>query len=346
MTAALAYIGETRLPATVPDTMRALQINIVSPDLSGVSIVRIATPQPGPDEVLVRIRAASVGFPDLLTARGLYHSKPELPYVGGSDVAGEVVAVGAGVTRFRVGDPVAAMYRGGGFAEFACYPATAVFPKPARLSFAEAAALGSAYLTAYVALVRYGALTPGEWLLVHGASGGVGLAAVDLGRALGARVIAAMSAQNKRSLVASEYGPEAVINGKAGFRETVKSITGGGADVIFDPVGGEVFTESTRCIAFGGRLLVVGFAGGQPAGVATNIALVKGFSVCGVRAGEYGRKFPQRGRENMEAILKLAAEGTIRPRVHAEVPFARWRDAFQMIVDRDVVGRAVLVFGT
>jgi NADPH2:quinone reductase len=171
---------------------------------------------------------------------------------------------------------------------------------------------------------------------------GVGLAAVDLARALGAKVIATSASDAKLKIVSDEYAPDAVLNVTRGFREEVKAITGGGADIIYDPVGGDVFDESVRCIAFDGRLLVIGFTSGRIPSISANMPLIKGFSVIGVRAGEYGRQFPERGRENMDAVWALAAAGTIRPRVHAELPLARWREAFDLLADRQVVGKAII----
>ena len=327
----------------VPKTMTALRVHAHLPDFTGLRFETVAVPQPAAGEVLIRIRAASVGFPDLLMTRGEYQAKPDLPFIGGADVAGEVAALGAGVSHLGIGDPVIALKRGGGFAGFAAYPAEAVLRKPERLSFAEAAALGSAYLTAYVALVRRARIEPGEWLLVHGATGGVGLAAVDLAKALGARVIAAGSSPEKLVTLAKAYRPDILLDSSAGFRDRVKAVTQRGADVIFDPVGGAVFEESTRCIAFGGRLLVVGFASGRIPSIAANIPLIKGFSVVGVRAGEYGRRLPEQGCENLDAIFSMAAEGRIHPHVHAELPLHRWREAFAMLEGRRVVGRVVLI---
>jgi NADPH2:quinone reductase len=181
-----------------------------------------------------------------------------------------------------------------------------------------------------------------EWVLVHGATGGVGLAAVDLARAFGAKVIATSRSPVKLAIVEREYSPDATLPAP-GFREAVKELTGGGADLVFDPVGGDVFDESTRCTAFGGRLLVVGFTSGRIATVPTNIPLIKGFSVIGVRAGEYGRRFPEHGAENMDAVWDLAAAGRIRPRVHATYPLDRWRDAFDAMARAEHVGKLVLV---
>ena len=326
-----------------PTTMRALVVETLASDFAGCAVRELPTPRPGPGEVLVRVRAASVNFPDLLMTRGEYQFKPPLPFTPGLDLAGEVAALGEGVTAWRVGDAVVGGARLGGFADYAVMAAEGLKAKPARLSFGEAAAYGAAYLTAYVALVRRARLEPGEWVLVHGAAGGVGLAAVDLAKALGARVIAASASDAKLKAIQDLYAPDAVVNVTGGFRDQVKAITGGrGADVIYDPVGGDVFDESVRCIAFDGRLLVIGFTSGRIPNVSVNMPLIKGFSVVGVRAGEYGRQFPEKGRENAEAVWKMADEGAIRPHVHAELPLDRWREAFDLLANRRVVGKAVI----
>jgi NADPH2:quinone reductase len=323
--------------------MRALVVHDLLPDYAGCRIDDVPDPEPGPGQVKVRVRAVSVNFPDLLMTRGDYQLKPPLPFTPGLDIAGEVTALGDGVTDFQIGDAVVGGARLGGFAPFAVLSADSLSPKPERLSFAEAAAYPAAYLTAYVALVRRANVQPGEWVLVHGAAGGVGLAAVDLAKTLGARVIAASASDAKLAVIQREYAPDAVVNVTGGFREQVKAITGGrGADVIYDPVGGDVFDESVRCIAFDGRLLVIGFTSGRIPSVSVNLPLIKGFSVMGVRAGEYGRQFPARGRENNAAIAALAAKGQIKPRVHAELPLERWREAFDLLAHRQVIGKAVL----
>ena len=322
--------------------MKALQVSTLSDDLSGTALVDLPEPVAKPGEVLIRVRAAALNFPDLLMTRGEYQLKPPLPFVPGMEVAGEVIA-GEG---YAAGEAVVAGTRLGGFAEIVSAPAAGVRRKPRHLSFAEAAGVGAAYLTAYVGLVRLGRVEPGEWVLVHGATGGVGLAAVDLATALGAKVIATSRSAGKLATLAAAY-PVAATLPAPGFRERVKEITGAdgkaGADVIYDPVGGDVFDESTRCIAFGGRLLVVGFTSGRIATVSTNMPLIKGFSVVGVRAGEYGRQFPERGRENLEAIWALAEARKITPRVHAEYPLADWRAAFEAMRDSAMVGKLVLV---
>lgn len=323
--------------------MRALLVKDLLPDFAGVEIAEVPTPSPGPGQVLVKVRAASVNFPDLLMTRGEYQMKPPLPFTPGLDLSGDVAVLGEGVTHLNLGDAVVGGARLGGFAEYAVMEAASLSPKPERLSYAEAAAYPAAYLTAYVALVRRARAEPGEWVLVHGAAGGVGLAAVDLAKALGCRVIAASASHEKLAKVRALYAPDETVNVTGGFRERVKEITDGrGADVIYDPVGGDIFDESTRCIAFDGRLLVIGFTSGRIPTVSVNMPLIKGFSVMGVRAGEYGRQFPEKGRENAAAVAALAASGKVRPHVHAELPLDRWREAFDLLANRQVIGKAIL----
>jgi NADPH2:quinone reductase len=199
-----------------------------------------------------------------------------------------------------------------------------------------------AYLTAYVALVRRGNLKAGETLLVHGASGGVGMAAVDIAKLLGATVIATGGSDEKLKRVKAQ-GADHVINTEGGFREAVKALTQGrGADVIYDPVGGDVFDESIRCINFDGRLLVIGFTSGRIASVPSNMPLIKGFSVVGVRAGEYGRKFPEKGEENLNTIWQWAEEGRTRPYVYGELPLLETLEGFRMLENRQVIGKLVI----
>jgi NADPH2:quinone reductase len=322
--------------------MRALVVEKLASDYAGCVVKDIPTPEPGPGQVRIKVRAAAVNFPDLMQTRGAHQHKPEIPFVGGMELAGEVDALGEGVTDFAVGDAVCSGGRGG-FAEYAILPAATLRRKPLGLSFGEAAGYPVAYLTAYVAFYRVANVQPGEWVLVHGAAGGVGLAAVDYAKLLGARVIAASASDEKLAVIAREYEVDATVNVTGGFRERVKELTGGrGADVIYDPVGGDVFDESIRCIAFGGRILSIGFTSGRLPTLPVNIALIKGFSVHGVRAGEYGRQNPQKGAENNEAIWKLAEEGKVRPRVDHEYPLDQWREAFETLAQRKVVGKTII----
>lgn len=322
--------------------MRALVCHELSEDFSGVEVRDVPKPAPGPGEVLIEVRATSINFPDLLLCQGKYQLKLEPPFTPGMDISGIVAELGDGVTGFEVGDAVCGGARFGGFAEYAVVKADGLQHKPDNLSFDQAASYSAAYLTAYVALVRRGRLQAGETLLVHGASGGVGMAAVDVGKLLGAKVIATGGSDEKLAAVKA-YGADHVLNTRDGFRAQVKDLTDGrGADVIYDPVGGDVFDESVRCIAFDGRLLVIGFTSGRIATVPTNMPLIKGFSVVGVRAGEYGRQFPDLGRENVEQIWDWARTGETRPYVHASLPLSETLEGFQKIKNRKVVGKLII----
>jgi NADPH2:quinone reductase len=321
--------------------MKAMVCRQLGAGLDVLQLEDVPEPQPAPGEVRVRLRAASLNYPDILMLRGEYQFKPPLPFSPGMEGAGVVDAVGDGVDTVRTGDAVVLGARYGCFAESVVVSASAVRPKPERLSFEAAAAYPAAYLTAWVALVRRAALQPGETLLVHGASGGVGLATVDLGRHLGARVIATTGRAEKLAALRAAGANEALV--APGFRDDVKALTGGrGADVVFDPVGGEVFDESVRCIAFDGRLLVVGFTSGRIPSIGVNMPLIKGFSVVGVRAGEYGRVFPERGRENLAAVDALAGSGAISPHVDSVFPLEQAVGAMQRLLERQVIGKVVL----
>ncbi len=325
--------------------MQALQVHDLSSDLSGCRLSAIDIPKRGPGEVLVRIRAASLNFPDLLMTRGEYQYKPEPPFTAGMELAGEVLEADRD-SPFAPGAGVMGGSKTGAMAEFACIEATRLRPVPAGLSFEKAAALGAAYTTACTGLVELGGLVAGQSVLIHGSSGGVGLAACDLAKALGARVIAATGIAEKRDRIEQAVAPEAVISATGRFRETIAELTGGGlCDIVFDPVGGDVFDESTRCVAFGGKLLVVGFAGGRIAAVSTNIPLIKGFSIVGVRAGEYARRFPARGRAIAEEVGRLASAGVIDPTIDRILPLSRWRDGFTAMANRELVGKLVFTPG-
>jgi NADPH2:quinone reductase len=322
--------------------MRALVCHTLTDDLSGVDVRDVPKPTPKPGEVLIKVAATSVNFPDILLTQGKYQLKLEPPFTPGMDISGIVEAIGDDIDGFKVGEAVCGGARFGGFAEYAIVSAAGLQKKPDNLSFEEAASYSAAYLTAYVSLVRRGNLKAGETLLVHGASGGVGMAAVDVGKLLGATVIATGGSDEKLAKVKA-YGADHVLNTANGFRQQVKDLTDGrGADVIYDPVGGDVFDESVRCIAFDGRLLVIGFTSGRIATVSTNMPLIKGFSIIGVRAGEYGRQFPERGAENVAQIWDWARQGKTRPAVHAALPLDRALDGFRMLQNREVVGKAVI----
>lgn len=325
--------------------MQALRVERLSGDLSGVTLADVAEPERGAGEVKVRVRAASLNFPDLLMTRGGYQFKPEVPFTSGLEFAGEVLEADP-ASGFAPGDRVMGGNKTGAFAEVTCVPAGKLSPMPAGMDFPAAAAMGAAYSTAFTGLVELGGLEEGQWVLVHGASGGVGLAACDLARALGARVIATTGSPAKATRIAALARPEAVITAEGRFREAVAELTDGAlADIVFDPVGGDVFDESTRCVAFGGKLVVVGFTSGRIADISTNIPLIKGFSIVGLRAGEYARRFPERGRAIQNAITRLTEAGAIAPAIDRTLPLSRWRDGFNAMARRELVGKVVFVPG-
>ncbi|MCL9999425.1 MAG: NADPH:quinone oxidoreductase family protein [Erythrobacter sp.] len=325
--------------------MQALVVERLTGDVSGVALADVAEPGRGAGEVKVRVAAASLNFPDLLMTRGEYQFKPEVPFTSGLEFAGEVLEADPG-SGFAPGDRVMGGNKTGAFAEIACVPAGKLSVMPTGMDFAAAAAMGAAYATAFTGLVELGGLQEGQWMLVHGASGGVGLAACDLARALGARVIATTGSPAKAARIAALACPEAVIVAEGRFREEVARLTGGAlADIVFDPVGGDVFDESTRCVAFGGKLVVVGFTSGRIAEVSTNIPLIKGFSIVGLRAGEYARRFPERGAAITRAITHLAEAGAIFPAIDRILPLSRWREGFDAMVRRELVGKVVFVPG-
>jgi len=321
--------------------MQALKVEQLSNDLSGVGLVDVPEPSRLRGEVLVRVHAASLNYPDLLMTRGEYQFKPEAPFTSGLEMAGEGIEADAG-SGFVTGDRVMGGNKTGAFAEIVSLPKRGLSHVPDGVSFANASAMGAAYSTAYTGLVELCGVKEGQWVLVHGASGGVGLAAVDLAKSLGANVIAATGVDAKRNAISALASPDEVIHTQGRFREQVSEITDGAlCDIVFDPVGGDVFDESTRCVAFAGKLVVVGFTSGRIAEIATNIPLIKGFSVVGLRAGEYARRFPERGAEINAEIAKLAASGQITPAIDRILPLSQWREGFEAMANRELVGKVV-----
>jgi NADPH2:quinone reductase len=295
---------------------------------------------PGAGEVKVKVEARGVSFVELLRVAGQYQDKSELPFVPGSEAAGVVIETGPGVSAVEPGDRVFAT---AGWVEEAVMPARQVMKLPDSIAFDVAAAFRGNYHTAYYGLQR-GRLRAGETLLVHGAGGGVGLATVDVGKLLGARVIAVASTEEKRA-VARQLGADWTIDpGTGGFRDRVKELTGGrGADVIFDPVGGDVFDESMRSIAPFGRILVVGFVGGRAALAKTNHLLIKDAEVIGYTAGALQRHDPAWARRNTEILIDWLAAGRLHPHVSHRVPLAEAARALHLVKDRKVIGKVVLV---
>ena len=306
-------------------------------------IEEVASRPLGAGQIRVRVRAAGINFPDILMAAGEYQLKPELPFTPGMEAAGDVSAIADDVTGVAVGDRVIVKLRHGGYADEVVVTAAHLTPLPSTFDYAEGATFLAAHGTAHHALVDRARIASGETLLVHGAGGGVGLAAVEIGKLLGATVIAAASSANKLAVAQARGADHGILYGAGPFRDAVKQITGGrGADVVFDPVGGEVFEQSLRCIAWGARLLVIGFTGGI--GVArTNLVLIKGASVLGVRAGEAARRDPAIGRARIAQLLNWAEQGKVRPNVSHRLPLAEVATAMRLLTDRKAIGRVALM---
>jgi NADPH2:quinone reductase len=313
-------------------------------DPSAMQLREVPDPEPGPGEVLVEVRAIGCNFPDILIVQGKYQVKPPLPFSPGHEVAGVVRRVGAGVTNVRPGQRVIGMLGWGGYAELATVPARHLFAIPDGMGFPEAAAFPLVYQTSWCALSHRAGLRAGESLLVHGAAGGVGLAAVQIGKLLGARVIATAGTAAKLE-VARQSGADVLIDyATEDWVERVKAVTeGAGADVIYDPVGGDVFDGSTRCIAFEGRLLVVGFAGGRIPTIAANRILLKTVSIVGVHWGLYQRRGSPLVDEWMETLFAHYRAGRLRPVVYRTYPLAEAARALDALATREAYGKVVLV---
>jgi NADPH2:quinone reductase len=296
-----------------------------------------------PGQVRVAIHAAGINFPDILMVAGEYQLKPEPPFIPGMEAAGEVREVNGAAQGIAVGDRVIVKLRHGGYADEAIVTPSQLTPLPSTFDYAEGATFLAAHGTAYHALVDRGHVQSGEVLLVHGAGGGVGLAAVELGKLLGATVIAAASSEAKLAVAQARGADHLVLYGREPFRDAVKRITDGrGADVVYDPVGGEIFEQSLRCIAWGARVLVIGFTGGI--GLArTNIVLIKGASVLGVRAGEAERKNPALGVARIKALGEWAEAGKIRPNISHRLPLEDFAKAMRLLIDRRAIGRVALM---
>jgi NADPH2:quinone reductase len=294
-------------------------------------------------EVRVAIQAAGINFPDILMAAGEYQLKPELPFTPGVEAAGDVIEIGEGVAEVAPGQRVIVKMRHGAYADEAVVQPAQLVALPSAFDYAEGATFLAGHGTAYHALIDRGRLGPGEVLLVHGAGGGVGLAAVEMGKMLGAAVIAAASSEEKLAVAKTKGADHLVLYPREPFREAVKRITGGrGADVVFDPVGGEIFENSLRCIAWGARVLVIGFTGGIGA-ARTNLLMIKGASVLGVRAGEAVRRDPALGVVRIKRLLEWAEAGKIRPHISHRLPLQDYARAMRLLMDRKAIGRVALI---
>ena len=306
----------------------------------------LQTPQPAAGEVLVAIRAASLNFPDLLIVQNKYQMKPPLPFVPGSEYAGVVEAVGDGVTHLKVGDAVAAFGGTGGFATHACVNAALVMPLPAGFAFDDAAAFILTYGTTHHALLDRAQLKAGETVLVLGAAGGVGTAAIQIAKAVGAKVIAAASSDEKCALCL-QIGADATINyTTANLREELKRLTDGkGPDVVYDPVGGELAEPVFRSIAWRGRYLVVGFAAGGIPALPLNLALLKGASIVGVFWGDFAKREPKANARALAELAQWYAQGKVKPVIDQRLAMIDLRKAFARMGSRQVRGKLVLTNG-
>ena len=300
-------------------------------------------PPPGPGELQVRIAVRGVQYVDVLMLAGKYQFRPEPPFIPGNEGAGEVVAVGSGVTGFKLGDRVMSRQRLGAFAELGNCKAEDCDLIPVALGLKEAAVFRNAYHTAYHALLQRGRLKAGDRVLIHGAAGGIGLPAIQLAKLYGAQVIATASTEAKRS-VCLEEGADHAIDYQGDFRDKVMDLTAGrGVDIIYDPVNGPTFEESLRCLAWSGRILILGFLGGAPASARTNYLLIKGIEAIGVRIGGLNEAHPEIAAANVKTLIELAGQGKVKPRIWRSFPHEKAGDAVQALIDREVIGKAVLV---
>ena len=322
--------------------MKAIRCKKYGPP-SSLILEEIASLKPGDKEVVVSVKACGINFPDTLIIQGLYQLKPELPFTPGSDIAGVVKEVGEGVAHLKKGDEVFGFVAYGALAEEVIVPSNACFPKPKKMDYPVAASFMMAYGTSYHALRDRANLKEGETLLVLGASGGVGLAAVELGKLMGARVIAAASTDEKLELC-REYGADQTINyRKVDLKTAIKELTGGkGADVIYDPVGGEYSEAAFRAIAWSGRFLVVGFATGTIPKIPLNLPLLKGASIVGVFWGGFAIGNPKANMENTKDLMQLYDEGKLKPHIHRIYDLKDTSKALEAIIARKVMGKLVV----
>ena len=322
--------------------MKAIRCKAYGPP-SSLIYEEVANLKPKAKEVLVEVKACGLNFPDTLIIQGLYQFKPDLPFTPGSDLAGIVKEVGEGVTHLKVGQEVFGFVAHGALAEEVLVPANACFPKPPQMDFPTAASFLMAYGTSFHALKDRGQLAEGETLLVLGASGGVGLAAVELGKLLGARVIAAASTDDKLALC-KEYGADEVINySNQDLKTTIKELTEGkGADVVYDPVGGSYSEAALRATAWNGRFLVVGFAAGDIPKIPLNLPLLKGAAVVGVFWGAFAMKNPKANMQNTMTLMQWHAEGKLKPHIHAIYDLADTAKALEEMTNRKVKGKLIV----
>ena len=300
-------------------------------------------PPPAFGEIQVQIAARGVQYVDVLMLAGTYQFRPDPPFIPGGEAAGLVVTVGSGVTGFQVGDRVMSRHGLGACAERGNAKAALCDKIPDGMSLEAAGVFRGAYATAYHALLQRGRLAAGEWVLVHGAAGGIGIAAIQVAKLFGARVIATASTEAKRAACLEE-GADHAIDYAGGFVDAVKALTGGlGVDIVYDPIGGKVGEDSLRCLAWGGRLLILGFLGGGPSTIRSNYLLIKGIDAVGVRIGGLNEANPALAAANMKTLVELAGAGKLRPRISHRFRLDQAAEALRAVIDRSVIGKAVLV---
>ena len=328
-------------------SLKALIVREHGP-LENLLLEDLPDPVPGPGEVLVDVHAASVNFPDLLVIGGTYQTLPPRPFSPGKDMAGVVAAVGAGVTTCKPGDRIAAQIEYGAYAQRCVVQQQNCYPMPDAMSYADAAAMGIAWPTAHFALIERGQYQPGETVLINGAAGGVGIATIQIAKALGATVVASVSSADK-ALLARQHGADHVVrtdvpNLRDAFRDQVLAAVGKrGVDIIVDPVGGDVFDASLRVIAWSGRIIVVGFAAGRIPDIKAGHLLVKNIAVLGLQYSAYRDRQPEKVQRVQRELFDWYVAGKIKPHVMAAYPLAQYREALRVVRDREVVGKIVIM---
>jgi NADPH2:quinone reductase len=322
--------------------MRALVCNELGP-ADKLRIEDVPDPRLGHGDVMVRVLAAGINFPDLLVIQGLYQEKIEPPFIPGNEASGVITAVGRNVNKFKAGDRVIIMPQGAAFAELCSVPAERVIPIPSSLNFEQAAGFAVAYGTSYHALKQASSLQEGETVLVLGAAGGVGITAVECAKAMGARVIAAASSEKKLAFARLAGADETINYSEESLRDRCKALTyGKGVDIVYDPVGGELAQQALRSLAWHGRYLVIGFASGDIPKFPANIALLKEASIIGVWWGTWLKNHPDESKQNMTELFELVSKGTLKPRVTESWPLENYLEAFSSLANRTARGKVIL----
>jgi NADPH2:quinone reductase len=343
----LAFAAAPGAARRGPDEEEKMMKAVVCRELGLPDKLELATdwpePEPGADDVVIDVKAAGLNFPDVLIIQGKYQIQPELPFIPGGECSGTVAAVGSAVTRFKPGDRVLSMGSTGAFCERIAAHQAAVFPMPSTLDYAQAAGISITYFTSYYALKQRANLQPGETLLVLGAAGGVGTTAIELGKLMGAKVIAAASSDEKLELC-RQLGADEVINySSVSLKDAIKELTGGkGVDVVYDPVGGDYAEPAIRGMGWNGRYLVIGFASGPIPSIPLNLTLLKGCSLVGVFWGRFTMEEPERQQQNVKELWELFEQGKLKPVVTDTFPIDQYEQAYQCMIERRARGKVII----